>query len=67
MFCMSSGSCEPPDKELDAGEIVSGFGMGDSVLEISGEATIAIESSQGPLDHPAPEQDLEAGGAITAT
>src|SRR4051812_36792465 len=57
-----SMGCQPAHEQLDDGDDGHGGRGVDQALEVLGEAAVAAEPGEGALDHPAPWQQVEAGG-----
>src|SRR4051794_711399 len=54
--------CQPAHEQLDDDDDGHGGRGVDQALEVLGEAAVAAEPGEGALDHPAPWQQVEAGG-----
>ena len=54
----------PPCEELDAGDHQPGKGAFNGGFKIFGQPAVAVEPSDGALDHPAPRQQGKALGAV---
>ena len=57
---MFSGSCQPADRELNAGEEEPCLGAGDGRFEVLGQTPVAVEPGQGTFDHPVARYHFEA-------
>jgi len=58
------GSSEATCQQLDRSEVDPGLAAIDCGLEVLSEPAVAVQPGEGSLDHPAPRQDMKAGGLI---
>ena len=63
---MCSRVCEPAGEQAGGGEIEHGGAAGDQGFDVSGQAAVAGEPGEAALDHPASQQEDEAGSMIGA-
>src|SRR4051812_16790943 len=61
-----SVGCQPAHEQLDDRDDGHGGRGVDQALEVFGEAAVAAEPGEGALGHPAPRQQVEAGGIARA-
>src|ERR1019366_9916804 len=61
---LRSAPGEPSSEQLDGGDVEPARGAFDGCFEVLGKAAVAVEPSDGSLDHPPARQELEPLGGI---
>jgi hypothetical protein len=61
---ISCRSSEAACEQLDRGEVDPGLAAANRGLEVLGKPAVAVQPGEGSLDHPAPRQDMKAGGLL---